>query len=36
MSKFQCFIFFGKVNKGQLKMVNVNYEKLSDLTILSF
>ena len=29
MSRFQCFIFFEKVNKEQLKMVNVNYQKWS-------
>ena len=34
MSRFQCF--FEKVNKGQLKMVNVNYGKWPDLAILLF
>ena len=24
MSRFQCFLFFEKMNKGQLKMINVN------------
>ena len=39
MSRLHCFFFFfffEKVNKGQLKMVNVNHEKWPDLTILLF
>ena len=34
--KILLFHFFEKVNKGQLKIVNVNYSKWPDLTILSF
>ena len=30
------FHFFGKVNKAQLKMVNVEYQKWPDLAMLSF
>ena len=26
MSRFQCFIFFENVNKGQIKMVNVSHK----------
>ena len=26
MSRFQCFVFIEKVNKGQLKMVSVNFK----------
>ena len=33
---FSVSFFFENVNKGQLRMVNVNYQKWSDLTILSF
>ena len=36
MSRFQCFIFFEKVNKGHAKMVNVDHQKWPDLSILSF
>ena len=32
MSRFQVF-HFDKVNKGQLKMTNVSYEKWPDLVI---
>ena len=34
--KIPVFHFFEKVNKGYLKMVNANYLKWSDLTVLSF
>ena len=34
--RIPVFHFFGKVNEGQLKMVNVNYSKWPDLAILSF
>ena len=34
--KIPVFCFFEKVNKGQLKMVNVNYEKWVDLVLLLF
>ena len=33
MSRFQYFIFFEKVNKGHLKMVNLNYKKWPDFAI---
>ena len=35
-AKIPVFHFFEKVNKGQWKMVNVNYKKRSDFAILSF
>ena len=34
--KIPGFHFFKNGNKGQLKVVNVNYEKMSELAILSF
>ena len=34
MSRFQSFIFFEKVNKGNLKIVNFNYEKRPDLAVI--
>ena len=34
--KIPVFYFFENVNKGHLKMVNVNYKKWPDLAILSF
>ena len=36
MSRFQSFIFFEKVNKGNLKIVNFNYEKRPDLANCHF
>ena len=33
---FSVFQFFERVSKGQLKMVNVNYEKWTNLTMLPF
>ena len=36
MSRFQYFIFLQKINKGHLKMVNVNYYKWPDLAVLQF
>ena len=33
---FSVFQFFERVSKGQLKMVNVNYEKCTNLTMLPF
>ena len=34
--KIPVFHFFEKVNKGHVKMVNVNYQKEQDLAIMSF
>ena len=35
MSRFQCFVFFEKVNEGHLKMLNFSYEKRPDIAVLS-
>ena len=36
MSRFQSFIFFEKVSKGNLKIVNFNHEKRPDLANCHF
>ena len=35
MSRFQYLIFFKKMNKGHLNMINVKYQKWPDLVIMS-